>query len=198
MRATYPANLNLLDLVNLIRYKSAVRLIGNAMCETANNTPSRYLPTISFCMVCGKPDRTEFELQFLQFTAHDHHVNNVTSRCTWACFQGDATSPVSSSALTKLLLFLPLAIVVAVPSNNRSIDTPCDLLPVIRSWRAYYGHCMTIITATLKKQMRSLRKHLCSLIEKQHAGEPGYNNIGLCDTSSIASNTLLYQLIPHC
>ena len=27
---------------------------------------------------------------------------------------------------------------------------------------------------------------------------PGYNDIGLCDTSSIMSGFLLYQLIPHC
>jgi len=28
--------------------------------------------------------------------------------------------------------------------------------------------------------------------------EPGYNDIGLCDTSSIPSDILWYQLIPHC
>jgi hypothetical protein len=28
--------------------------------------------------------------------------------------------------------------------------------------------------------------------------EPGYNNIGLYDTSSIASTILRYQVIPHC
>jgi hypothetical protein len=28
--------------------------------------------------------------------------------------------------------------------------------------------------------------------------EPGYNDIGLYDTSPIASDILLYQLIPHC
>jgi hypothetical protein len=28
--------------------------------------------------------------------------------------------------------------------------------------------------------------------------EPGYNGIGLYDTSSIASDTLWYQLIPQC
>jgi hypothetical protein len=28
--------------------------------------------------------------------------------------------------------------------------------------------------------------------------EPGYNSIGLSDTSSIASDILWYQLIPHC
>ena len=28
--------------------------------------------------------------------------------------------------------------------------------------------------------------------------ELGYNDIGLCDTSSIASDILWYQLIPHC
>jgi hypothetical protein len=27
--------------------------------------------------------------------------------------------------------------------------------------------------------------------------EPGYNNIGLYDTSSVTSDVLLYQLIPH-
>jgi hypothetical protein len=27
--------------------------------------------------------------------------------------------------------------------------------------------------------------------------EPGYNDIGLCDTLSIASDILWYQLIPH-
>ena len=28
--------------------------------------------------------------------------------------------------------------------------------------------------------------------------EPGYNDIGLCDTSSIAAYILWYQLIPYC
>lgn len=28
--------------------------------------------------------------------------------------------------------------------------------------------------------------------------ESGYNDIGFCDTSSIASDVLLYQLISHC
>jgi len=28
--------------------------------------------------------------------------------------------------------------------------------------------------------------------------EPGYNDIGLCDTSSIPSDILWYELIPHC
>jgi hypothetical protein len=28
--------------------------------------------------------------------------------------------------------------------------------------------------------------------------EPGYNDIGLRETSSIASDILSYQLIPHC
>jgi hypothetical protein len=28
--------------------------------------------------------------------------------------------------------------------------------------------------------------------------EPGYNDIGLSDTSSIASDILWYQVIPHC
>jgi len=31
-----------------------------------------------------------------------------------------------------------------------------------------------------------------------HTGEPGYNDIGLCDTSFTASDILRYQLIPHC
>ena len=31
-----------------------------------------------------------------------------------------------------------------------------------------------------------------------YAVEPAYNDIGLYDTSSIASNILPYQLIPHC
>ena len=28
--------------------------------------------------------------------------------------------------------------------------------------------------------------------------EPGYNDVGLCDTSPVVSDTLWYQLIPHC
>ena len=28
--------------------------------------------------------------------------------------------------------------------------------------------------------------------------EPGYNDVGLCDTSSITSHILRYLLIPHC
>ena len=32
----------------------------------------------------------------------------------------------------------------------------------------------------------------------KNAIEPGYNDIGLSDTSSIAPDILWYQLIPHC
>ena len=35
-------------------------------------------------------------------------------------------------------------------------------------------------------------------IKFQYSVEPGYNDIGLYDTSSITSNVLLYQLIPNC
>jgi hypothetical protein len=31
-----------------------------------------------------------------------------------------------------------------------------------------------------------------------HTVEPGYNDIGLCDTSSVASDILWYQLISRC
>jgi hypothetical protein len=31
-----------------------------------------------------------------------------------------------------------------------------------------------------------------------YTAEPAYNDIGLGDTSSIASDILWYQLIPHC
>ena len=31
-----------------------------------------------------------------------------------------------------------------------------------------------------------------------HSVKPGYNDFGLCDTSSIASDILWYQLIPNC
>jgi hypothetical protein len=33
---------------------------------------------------------------------------------------------------------------------------------------------------------------------KKITADPGYNDIGLCDTSSIASDILWYPLIPHC
>jgi hypothetical protein len=36
------------------------------------------------------------------------------------------------------------------------------------------------------------------LVIKTYTVEPGYNIIGLYDTSSIASDILWYQLIPHC
>jgi len=35
-------------------------------------------------------------------------------------------------------------------------------------------------------------------IEKGNTVDPSYNDIGLCDNSSIASDILLYQLLPHC
>jgi hypothetical protein len=38
----------------------------------------------------------------------------------------------------------------------------------------------------------------CFLEVIQNTVEPGYNDIGLCDTSSIASDILWYQLIRHC
>jgi len=35
-------------------------------------------------------------------------------------------------------------------------------------------------------------------IEKGNMLEPSCNDIGLCDNLSIASDILLYQLLPHC
>jgi hypothetical protein len=35
-------------------------------------------------------------------------------------------------------------------------------------------------------------------IVRVYTVEPGYNDIGLSDTSSITSDILWYQLIPHC
>jgi len=45
----------------------------------------------------------------------------------------------------------------------------------------------------------SERKYIqvCVKIVEVYAVEPGYNDTGLYDTSSIASNILQYQLIPH-
>jgi hypothetical protein len=40
-------------------------------------------------------------------------------------------------------------------------------------------------------------EELHDLYCSQNTMEPGYNGIGLCDTSSIASDILWYQLIPH-
>jgi hypothetical protein len=39
---------------------------------------------------------------------------------------------------------------------------------------------------------------LCSLTQVNSAVEPAYNDIGLSYTSSITSDVLCYQLIPHC
>jgi hypothetical protein len=41
-------------------------------------------------------------------------------------------------------------------------------------------------------------EELRDLYSSPNTGEPGYNDTGLCDTSSIASDILWYQLIPHC
>ena len=40
---------------------------------------------------------------------------------------------------------------------------------------------------------------LCSICNTLLANtvEPGYNDMGLCDTSSMASDIMWYQLIPH-
>jgi len=39
---------------------------------------------------------------------------------------------------------------------------------------------------------------VCVKMTAVYAVGPGYNDIGLYDTSYIASNILPYQLIPHC
>ena len=39
---------------------------------------------------------------------------------------------------------------------------------------------------------------VCVCVQYACRMDPGYNDIGLCDTSSIASNILLDQLIPYC
>jgi len=36
------------------------------------------------------------------------------------------------------------------------------------------------------------------IYQGQSKVEPGYNDVGLYDASSIPSDTLRYQLIPHC
>jgi hypothetical protein len=43
-----------------------------------------------------------------------------------------------------------------------------------------------------------IRYHTVSVAQFLNAVEPGYNDIGLHDTSSITSDILWYQLIPHC
>ena len=43
-----------------------------------------------------------------------------------------------------------------------------------------------------------IRVQVCVKMVEVYAVGPGYNDIGLYDTFSIASNTLRYQLIPHC
>jgi hypothetical protein len=40
--------------------------------------------------------------------------------------------------------------------------------------------------------------HWCFPWSEANTVEPRYNNVGLCDTWSIASDILWYQLIPHC
>jgi hypothetical protein len=58
-----------------------------------------------------------------------------------------------------------------------------------------YNHT-TIITSELHIDVRTL-----DYVQQDHAYnstvEPGYNDTGLYDTSSIASDILWYQLIPH-
>jgi hypothetical protein len=44
----------------------------------------------------------------------------------------------------------------------------------------------------------STQQKLCDMLLMPSTVEPGYNNIGLYDTSSITSNILWYQLITHC
>jgi len=43
-----------------------------------------------------------------------------------------------------------------------------------------------------------LQRHSERITKKRYTAEPGYNNFGLSDTSSITSRILWYQLIPHC
>jgi hypothetical protein len=38
----------------------------------------------------------------------------------------------------------------------------------------------------------------CLPIKKHNTVEPGHNDIGLCDVSSVASDIVWYRLIPHC
>jgi len=43
-----------------------------------------------------------------------------------------------------------------------------------------------------------LQRHSEGITKRRYTDEPGYNNVGLSDTSFITSRILWYQLIPHC
>ena len=56
---------------------------------------------------------------------------------------------------------------------------------------------VTDYQSTLRNIPEEQKSHL--QINKQiNIVEPGYNDIGLCDTPPIASDILWYQLIPRC
>jgi hypothetical protein len=70
-------------------------------------------------------------------------------------------------------------------------------------WKIIIG-CSTLKIITYQRKIMFLVTDYCVsffnafIFVHPDTVEPGYNNIGLRDTSSIASDILWYQLIPHC
>jgi hypothetical protein len=54
--------------------------------------------------------------------------------------------------------------------------------------------CEVVVVKSYANSLRGAE----SFLRSQQLVEPGYNDIGLCDTSPIATDILWYQLIPHC
>ena len=76
---------------------------------------------------------------------------------------------------------------------------------LVGTWQArFFGdlfspvHIETEATPPVKERLRYWGMcHVpgCNMVYRV---EPGYNDIGVCDTSVIASDILWHQLIPHC
>jgi hypothetical protein len=60
---------------------------------------------------------------------------------------------------------------------------------------------MILMTFAYLKYKNKSICHVASFVEpvsRAYRVEPAYNDIGLCDTSSIAFGILRYRSIPHC
>jgi hypothetical protein len=137
-------------------------------------------PTNENCqyVICMKSEHFICSFHGSLFTAHmtSNAWDSFRLACWLSCPQADHKTPLnkvfsSSNHYSKIRRWY----------LSRSVQDGSGC-----TW--YRTGCISIFLLTRKIMIK----------DEENTVEPGYNDIGLCDTSSIASDILWYQLIPHC
>jgi hypothetical protein len=90
--------------------------------------------------------------------------------------------------------------------NNKTITTNTNRWAITTSKQATTNNINTR-KCIFPVQQQAVKKNILLTVwahitdnrkDKENTVEPGYNDIGLSDTSYITSDILWYQLIPHC